>query len=200
MQEPANTSEAPDRSAHAPEPVPEAAPAGLSAVADGVHHRLDPRSIPLGRISGAIGNTIVVVVLFWVLVGSWLGALFDGGPAFWVALVGGPAWLAVVGALAWLTWRMPEIAYRHESYCVDARGIELRRGIVWRRIINVPRTRVQHLDVSQGPLERRFGLGTLVIHTAGTQHAKVELSGLEHGRALRIREHLLPTGTSSDAV
>jgi len=37
------------------------------------------------------------------------------------------------------------------------------------------------------------------IYTAGTDHAKVALSGLEHGRALAIREHLLPSG-AGDAV
>ena len=44
-----------------------------------------------------------------------------------------------------------------------------------------------------------FGLGTLVIYTAGTDHARVTLAGLEHGRALRLREHLLPSG-AGDAV
>jgi hypothetical protein len=58
---------------------------------------------------------------------------------------------------------------------------------------------VQHIDVTQGPIERRFELGTLVIYTAGTDHAKVALAGLEHGRALAIREHLLPSG-AGDAV
>jgi membrane protein YdbS with pleckstrin-like domain len=38
-----------------------------------------------------------------------------------------------------------------------------------------------------------------VIYTAGTDHAKVELEGLEHERALRIRAHLLPSG-AGDAV
>jgi membrane protein YdbS with pleckstrin-like domain len=82
---------------------------------------------------------------------------------------------------------------------VDDRTIEIRRGVYWRAVITVPRSRVQHTDVSQGPLERSFGLGTLVIYTAGTEHAKVSLSGLEHTRALRIREHLLPT-EGGDAV
>ena len=66
-------------------------------------------------------------------------------------------------------------------------------------VIHVPRSRVQHTDVSQGPVERRFGLGTLVIYTAGTDHAKVDLAGLEHGVALRLRDHLLPSG-DTDAV
>ena len=100
---------------------------------------------------------------------------------------------------ATLSYRWPPRAYQHTSYRVDDQGIEIRRGVYWRVVINVPRSRVQHIDVSQGPIERRYGLGTLVIYTAGTDHAKVELEGLEHGRALRIREHLLPS-ESGDAV
>jgi hypothetical protein len=75
---------------------------------------------------------------------------------------------------------------------VDAGGIEIREGVVWRAVTNVPRSRVQHTDVSQGPLERRFGIGTLVIHTAGTDSAVVSLRGLTHESALAIRDHLLP--------
>ena len=69
----------------------------------------------------------------------------------------------------------------------------------WREVVNVPRSRVQHTDVSQGPLERRYGLGTLVVYTAGTDHAKVTLGGLDHGVALGIREHLMPE-RGTDAV
>ena len=65
-------------------------------------------------------------------------------------------------------------------------------------MINVPRSRVQHTDVSQGPIERGFGLGTLVIYTAGTEHARVELHGLEHGTALHIRDHLLKSADADD--
>ena len=64
---------------------------------------------------------------------------------------------------------------------------------------NVPRSRVQHTDVAQGPLERRYGLGTLVIYTAGTEHAKVALPGLAYADALRIRDQLLPR-EGADAV
>jgi uncharacterized protein len=60
----------------------------------------------------------------------------------------------------------------------------------------VPRSRVQHTDVSQGPLERKHGLGRLVIFTAGTQHSRVELPGLAHHTALDIRDRLLPRQTA----
>ena len=103
-----------------------------------------------------------------------------------------PLWLAGFSAVVWHLRRWPAIAYRHAFYRVDDLGIEIRRGVYFREVINVPRSRVQHTDVSQGPLERRFGLGTLVIHTAGTANSEVTLTGLEHALAGRIRDHLLP--------
>ena len=93
----------------------------------------------------------------------------------------------------------PAVEYRHASYRVDANGLEIRRGVYFRAVTNVPRSRVQHTDVAQGPLQRRFGLATLIVHTAGNDSAVVELPGLTHDTALAIRDHLLP-GRSDDAV
>ncbi|HEX6164375.1 MAG TPA: PH domain-containing protein [Vicinamibacterales bacterium] len=158
-------------------------------VADGVDHPLDPRLIPVQRIGGAAFYGVFALGSFIAL------NVMDQGltwPRFAV-------WLTVVIAAAWHAWSWPPVAWRHTSYRVDDQGIEIRRGVYWRLVINVPRSRVQHIDVAQGPLERRYGLGTLVVYTAGTDHAKVELEGLAHARALRIREHLLPSETA-DAV
>ena len=165
-------------------------------VADGLDHRLDPRVIPLQRIGGGIFTAVLALGAFVGLAINLLGS--DGASGVrWVVL---PAlWVVVVLLLAWHSWRWPVREYEYTSYRVDEQGIEMRKGVFWRVVINVPRSRVQHIDVSQGPIERRYGLGTLVIYTAGTDHAKVDLGGLEHGRAMRIREHLLPSG-SSDAV
>jgi membrane protein YdbS with pleckstrin-like domain len=164
-------------------------------VADGVERRLDPRHIPhrqrVGWIAAAFltGVSFLAALVFWASTGFSLISLAAAGAG----------WLAFSGLLAWHAQAWPEIAYRHTSYKVDGQGIEIRRGVFWRTIINIPRSRVQHTDVSQGPLERTHELGTLVVYTAGTDHARVDLHGLAHARALRIREHLLPK-EESDAV
>lgn len=166
-----------------------------ASVADGLDHSLDPRVIPLQQITGSlvIGAIAASSVVFLAI------RLLTERTPFWLFGLQLAVWLAVVllGLLYAVRW--PARVYRHTSYRVDDQGIEIRRGVYWRVVVNVPRSRVQHIDVSQGPLERRYELGTLVIYTAGTDHAKVELEGLEHGRALRIREHLLPSG-AGDAV
>lgn len=172
-----------------PDPAPDA-----PTVADGVLRTLDPRAVTWSRFVGAIvsaclsgGHALAVLILLLTPAPPWVKAL--------VAAL----WVPVVALLAWLTWSWPEIEHRHLTYAVDAQGIEIRRGVVWRSVVNVPRSRVQHTDVSQGPLERRFGLGRLKIYTAGTENAQVELHGLGHAVALSIRDHLVRAG-ADDAV
>jgi membrane protein YdbS with pleckstrin-like domain len=148
---------------------------------------LDPRYIPLQRELGwywtAAVSFAVLVVSFTVLgFGRW----------YWCLLI----WAIATPALGWWSYRWAEIEYRHTSYRVDEEGIEIRSGVIWRAVSNVPRSRVQHTDVAQGPFERTYGLGRLIIYTAGTQHSRVELPGLEHLTALAIRDQLLPRQTA----
>ncbi len=175
-------------------------PAGLAAtaaggIADGVRRSLDPKVIPLQRTIGAIVTGCVSLPL-----GAAVGVLWAAlgpPPVVWGPMLG--SWAAVTGALGWWLHRWPVLHHRYASYAVHPDGIEIRKGVIWRQAISVARSRVQHTDVSQGPLERKYGLGTLGIYTAGTDHAKVSLDGLEHGTALRIRDHLLPPA-GDDAV
>ncbi|MEE8584201.1 MAG: PH domain-containing protein [Acidobacteriota bacterium] len=169
--------------------------AAPSSIADGIERSLDPRHIQLDRIVGAVTTAIVAVSLSI----SWLILLFVSSLSLTTLLL----MLAGVGAfilfLAWFTQVWPGIEHRHCAYRVDQLGIEIRRGVFWREVITVPRSRVQHTDVSQGPLERRFGLAKLHIFTAGTQHSKVELPGLARATAREIRDHLM-VGGEDDAV
>jgi membrane protein YdbS with pleckstrin-like domain len=158
-------------------------------IADGVERRLDRRVIQLDRIVGWIVTAVVSFGMFIAAVSTLIASSALPGWAN-AAIAGG--WVGATALLGWWLQVWPAISYRHASYVVDASGIEIRRGVVWHTVTNVPRSRVQHTDVSQGPLERRFGIGTLVIHTAGTDEAVVSLNGVTHGTALAIRDHLLP--------
>lgn len=173
-----------------PDPAPELPPPSTPpTIADGVERRLDPRVVQLGRIVGWIVTASIALGLLLALTIVLLVA--DGLPG-WARALSVLLWVTITLVLAGSAHRWPEVEHRHTSYKVDERGIEIRRGVFWRRVIHVPRSRVQHTDVSQGPIERGFGLGTLVIYTAGTDHARVDLSGLEHATALQIRDYLLP--------
>jgi membrane protein YdbS with pleckstrin-like domain len=163
-------------------------PTSADAPAAAPWQPLDPRTIKLQRLEGTIFVSIVSACLF-------LGALaivLTTTLSFWVdaGLVSVSLFAKLV--LGWHFYRWPRLAFARAGYRLDDDGIEIRRGVIWRSIIDVPRSRVQHTDVSQGPLERRFGLGTVVIYTAGSEHAQVQLSGVAHETAIAIRDQLLP--------
>ncbi len=157
-------------------------------IADGIEHVLDPSWVELQRIVG----WIVWAVLTPLLLGVVGIAVFAGSLSAILDALLLVCWISMSVLLAWLAHNWPPIEYRHFRYRIDAQGIDIRLGVVWRRVISVPRSRVQHIDVAQGPLERRYGLASLSIYTAGTEFAKVDLPGLPYARAVRIRDHLLP--------
>jgi len=166
-----------------------------SQVADGQERRLDPRSVTVARIAGGIAAVVLTLLaLIFLIVMFFVG---PGGPVVKLSMAGG--WLLFVGLLAFSTLWWPAVRHRHTFYSVAESGIVIRRGVLWRSTHTIPRSRVQHTDVSQGPVERSFELATLIIYTAGTQHASVSLSGLPRDRAFLIRDHLIAVG-QDDAV
>ena len=152
--------------------------------------RLDPRSVVAARVAGGIALACVALptllgVGVIALTAPWNAGLKIGLFVVWVGLIG----LWTVAAFF-----LRELRYRTTGYRVDERGLTIRRGIFWRSVTSVPKSRIQHTDVLQGPLQRQFELATLVIHTAGTQDASVSLSGLAHRTALPIRDLLIGGG------
>lgn len=137
-----------------------------------------------------------------VRVWRWRAVLFLLLPCvpLTVLVVRGPAPASYLVPLVYLVialiliWRWPPAYYRTLEFGLDAHGIAIRRGIFWRSRILLPRIRVQHSDVSQGPLERRYGVATLKLYTAGSHYTKVELPGLAHDDAIALREQLVARG------
>lgn len=90
----------------------------------------------------------------------------------------------------------------HALYAVTqlADGLLVKRGVFWRSETFVPRSRIQHTEVNQGPFDRAWGMASLSLHTAGTHVEKVTVSGLYHPDALRLRDELLDRQVGSDGA
>lgn len=97
--------------------------------------------------------------------------------------------IAAIIAGGWAAW-LGHRRYRYTRWRLDADGFSLRKGRMWQSDIRVPVNRVQHLDLRRGPLERRYGLATLVIHTAGTRDSAVNVGGLADADAEALRDLL----------
>jgi uncharacterized protein len=144
---------------------------------------VDSAVIGVWRWQAAIATLIVAVPAF---------AITRSVPLLWPLA---PA-LIIIGGIV-RAWWWPMLSYRHLRFGIDETGIAIESGVLWRSRIALPRVRIQHTDVSQGPLERRYGIGTLKMYTAGSRHTKIELPGLRHEDAIALRDALLAEGAGS---
>ncbi len=137
---------------------------------------LDPGYTTVLRIEGVL-ITLPFVIGALVLAGAQLvPAWVPGIPVLLLAIV-------LIGVA-------PLRRYRSRGYHMAADRLRVVRGVLFHADTVVPFSRVQHLDVEQGPLERAFGIARLILHTAGTHSASVTLPGLAHADAIAMREDI----------
>ena len=65
--------------------------------------------------------------------------------------------------------------------------VAYRSGLFWRKTVIVAFNRVQHVEVSSGPLQRKFGLATVKFFTAGGSSVDLKVDGLSSERAEQMR-------------
>ena len=91
-------------------------------------------------------------------------------------------------AATFVLLRVPLRRYHARGYDMAADRLRVVKGLLFSSDTVVPFGRVQHIDIARGPLERYFGLSTLVLHTAGTHNASILLPGLGEEQAVAMRE------------
>jgi membrane protein YdbS with pleckstrin-like domain len=83
------------------------------------------------------------------------------------------------------------------AYGLFKHEMVLREGLFWVSTTALPYTRLQHVNLSQGPAERRFNLVTLKCFSAGSGLAEIDLPGLNADLAENLRQHLLSQAAAS---
>jgi membrane protein YdbS with pleckstrin-like domain len=128
--------------------------------------RLDPEARRLWRVEGAI-STAFLFVFAW---GARfiLRRLFDGpeAPAWPLRLADLLPWIVLFGVGTLSVIVVPSVRWRRWRYEIRDAEVDLQRGALYVTRTLVPLARIQHVDTQQGPLERAFGLATVVFHTA----------------------------------
>ena len=104
---------------------------------------------------------------------------------------------AVFGVV--LAAALPGLFYRSWRYRVGEEALELRHGVLTVKRSIVPYFRVQHVDLSQGPIERALGLARLKVHTASAG-TDASLPGVELERAEEVRRLVLDRAEVGDGV
>jgi len=154
------------------------------APADAPWVRVSPRLATLRRL------LLVTNVGLLVLVATALAALV----AWWFAAL---VLAAGVALLAW-GWVVVGRAVRSWGYAERADDLLVTRGILFRQLVVVPYGRMQFVDVTAGPLDRRFGLATVQLHTAAAA-TDAQIPGLVPEEAARLRDRLAARGEARSA-
>jgi uncharacterized protein len=122
---------------------------------------------------GAVALALLVWSWLWVLVALVVVVL---------------AWAALV-----VVRQVPAI-----SWAEGGEELVVRKGRVFRTLVSVPYGRLQFVDVQSGPLERKFGMATVEMHTASPESG-AQIPGLPTAEAEALRTRLAARGESQRA-
>ncbi|MCB8912656.1 putative membrane protein [Rhodococcus rhodochrous J3] len=129
-----------------------------------------------------------ILRLLPVLAGSFVIGTTSGNPVWGLAATGV---LVLVGLLRWFT----------TTYRVGPQHVELRRGLLQRRELSIPRSRIRSVDVEQRLLHRVLGLALVKIGTGqsgGADRNRFELNGIPIAAVPELRAVLLRSGQQDD--
>lgn len=175
--------------AESDEPVvrPEPEDADLAHAPVSELRKLDPAVIHYWRVHSLI-NSLILLALLSAAGGIVVFNRFESWP-----IVGG-VWACFLALRIWLLIWYPKRSYRAWSYRVDDNVLETRHGIWFKVVTLLPLSRLQHVDMERGPIERSFGLASLLLYTAGTQNATIPIPGLNAEEASKLRDQLVAAG------
>jgi membrane protein YdbS with pleckstrin-like domain len=89
---------------------------------------------------------------------------------------------------------------RTSGFALREHDIAFRRGVFFRKTIVLPFNRLQHAELSTGPLQRRFGLASLKLYTAGASDVDLRIDGLTAEQAEVLRKQILAWTGNEDVA
>lgn len=99
-------------------------------------------------------------------------------------------WLVpIVLAIPLIAW--PFISVPRIGYAVRERDIIYKSGVFWHTVTAVPFNRIQHVEKSSTPLDRRFNIASLQLFTAGGSGGDLKIHGLPAKAAEKLRFFIL---------
>ena len=114
---------------------------------------------PVSKKAMYLGNILELLFVLIVVVPI---SLFVPDAAGYLVYI----WVCVAVIAAYLL-ASPVVFYNHYRYRMDDDCIETRRGVIFHSHVLVPVERVHQVEVSKGPILRRYGLAKVTVTTAG---------------------------------
>jgi len=146
--------------------------------------RLERRVVPYWYLTD-VTSSVVFCAMLW-----FATTLVQEHAEDWYALARTVA--LVLGGTS-LGWNLvaPGLNYARWRYGIDDELLVMRYGILFHEERVIPIRRMQHVDLLRGPIERLFGLATLVVYTAGNEGSAFRVPGLAAATAQQMRDRIL---------
>ncbi|MFZ1369720.1 MAG: PH domain-containing protein [Ferruginibacter sp.] len=153
---------------------------GLPAIEHVTFRSLEKEYLTVSRISFVISFLVILViglVLFFLIDRFRTPVLIYSSAAVFIFL----------SVLSWVT---TTISFKYSGYAIREKDILFRHGWFICKTRVAPLKRVQHVSVQSGPIERKFGLASISIYTAGSDEADLTIRGINTETAQQIKEWL----------
>ena len=96
--------------------------------------------------------------------------------------------VAIFGFLfTWLSFARDLV----KSYSLRTLDLHYTSGLFFRKVVSQPITRIQHIELKRGPIERKVGLATLQVFSAGGEMHTFQIPGLPVDTAQQLRQYIL---------
>jgi len=141
--------------------------------------RVSPKLATVRRIGSALGFLVLLVpaVVLALVLDRW-----------WVLLLWLPLGVLLVVRQVLIGRQVAAIGYAERED-----DLLVRQGLLFRALVVVPYGRMQYVDVTAGPVDRRFGIATVQLHTASAG-TDASIPGLPPADAERLRDRLASRG------
>ncbi len=79
------------------------------------------------------------------------------------------------------------LSFKKRKYAIRTKDISYQSGLIFHAMTTVPFSRIQHIEIGEGPVERLFKMASLNIFTAGDNGRDLRVKGLKKTDALSIK-------------
>ena len=148
---------------------------------------LVPLSTKYRRIN-IIYGTCVGLIFASILTVIGTGVLFDLPEDLKSLVIWGYFTIGVITLL--------EVGYHYfadplKQYALREHDLNFQSGLIFRSMVSQPILRIQHIEIKRGLIERKAGLATLQVFSAGGASHTFTIPGLEYSDAIALRQFIL---------
>lgn len=140
--------------------------------------KLHPSALKAFRVRGLIGFSIFMLVA----IGLGVTKIVESRFPLWPSLSG--FGLSIIVLIVFVIV-MPRLRMKYWAYEIKDHEIDIQHGIIVIKRILIPMNRVQHVDLSYGPILKKFKLASIMITTAGSNH---EIPALDYDTARKVHQ------------